>query len=247
MQHLCASSPCSSYFRSVSFITWRKCFLPRDVPQRTKIQAAPLPIQLQPSRLCDVKLMPDVTQKGPETWFRAPQRFQRCSKSHCWNKPAYRNGPWGTSQSFQVEFTRTCWPLVLKRKEQNEQQKRERRDSFLLKPYFCKNRTGSFNLHSGSFAFAQFKWEMNRKWRDKPYEELPWLQWKATYQAPSTILRWTPWILVHLKQDMKDNGLLNFMLSLRRAAQGCVTEKRSSKKLPCVLHENMNSTLPGSP
>lgn len=69
------------------------------------------------------------------------------------------------------------------------QQKRERRDSFLLKPYFCKNRTGSFNLHSGSFAFAQFKWEMNRKWRDKPCEELPWLQWKATYQAPSTILR----------------------------------------------------------
>lgn len=58
-------------------------FLPRDVPQRTKIQAAPLPIQLQPSRLCDVKLMLDVTQKGPETWFRAPQHFQRCSKCHC--------------------------------------------------------------------------------------------------------------------------------------------------------------------
>lgn len=53
----------------------------------------------------------------------------------------------------------------------------------MLKSYFCKNRTGSFNLHSRSSAFAQFKWEMDRKWRDKPCEELPWLQWKATYQA----------------------------------------------------------------
>lgn len=125
------------------------------------------------------------------------------------------------------------------------QQKRERRDSFLVKSYFCKNRTGSFSLHSASSAFAQFKWEMDRKWRDKPREELPWLQWKATYQIPSTIFRWTPWILVHLKQDMKDNKLLNFMLSLRRAAQGCMTG--SSKKLPCLLHENMNSRLPVSP
>lgn len=110
------------------------------------------------------------------------------------------------------------------------QGKKERRDSFLLKPYFCKNRTGLFNRHSGSSAFAQFKWEMDIKWRDKPCEELPWLQWKATCQAPSTILTWTPRILVHLNQDMKDGGLLNFILPLRRAAQGCVTEKQGVVK-----------------
>lgn len=36
--------------------------------------------------------------------------------------------------------------------------------------------------------------------------------------------------LVHLKQDMKDSRLLNVMLSLRRAAQGCVTEKQGVVK-----------------
>lgn len=127
---------CSSYFKSAPFITWRKCFLPKDAPQRTKIQAAPLPIQLQPSKLCDFKLMLDVTQKGLEPWFRAPGHFQRCSKSRCWTKPASRNGPWGISQSFQVEFTRTCWPPPLKRKEQNEPTKEVQETFLLMKTLF---------------------------------------------------------------------------------------------------------------
>lgn len=89
-----------------------------------------------PSRLCDVKLMLDVTQKGPEPWFRAPGPFQRCSKSHCWIKPAYRNAPQAISQSFQVEFTRTCWPPPLKRKNEPTKEGEKfllvKEESFLL-------------------------------------------------------------------------------------------------------------------
>lgn len=140
-----------------------KCSLPKDVPQRTESNAVPLPIQLQPSRFYDVKWILDVTQRGPETWFRTPQCFQRCSKSYGWTKTAYRNGAWSTSQSFQVDFTRNCWPLLLKRKEQNTPIKEGEERFFLAKSFFCESRTVSLNLHSGSSGFAQFKWETNRK------------------------------------------------------------------------------------
>lgn len=172
-------------------------------PQWTESNAFPLPIQLQPSRLYDVKLILDVTQKGPETWFRTPQRFQRCSKSYCWIKTAYGNGPWSISQSFQADFTRTCWSPLIKRKEQNTPIKEEEERFFLAKSFFCKSRTGSLNLHSGSSAFAQFKWETNRE-RDKQYEQPLWLHKRATYQAPSNMLRCTPWMLAQLKQDMNE-------------------------------------------
>lgn len=51
-------------------------------------------------------------------------------------------------QSFQVGFTWTCWPLLLKRKEQNMAIKEGEEKKF------CKSRTSSLNVHSGSSAFA---------------------------------------------------------------------------------------------
>lgn len=231
MEYHCASSPhSSSNIKSFFFITWRKRSLPGDVPQRTESNTIPLPIQLQPSRLYDVKLILDVTQRGPETWFRTQQCFQRCSKSYCWTKTTYRNGPWSISQSFQVDFTRTCWPLLLKRKEQNTPIKEGRRDPFLLNPFSVKAELALWICIQVVLLLLSSNGKPIEKDRDKQYEQPLWLHRRATYQAPSNILRWTPWILAHLKQDVKESRLLDILLYLRRAAEGCMSEKHRTKE-----------------
>lgn len=51
-------------------------------------------------------------------------------------------------KSSQINFTWTSWPLLLKRKEQNMPIKEQEEKKF------CKSRTSSLNVYSGSSAFA---------------------------------------------------------------------------------------------